>query len=60
MDKISIYRFSTNDKTDKSIGVMIEDEEANVIYKGEMTLEDFAKCITAMSCCDIERVEEVI
>lgn len=57
MDKISIYRFSTNDKTDKSIGIMIEDENFNLIYKGEMTLEDFAKCITGMGCCDVERVK---
>lgn len=54
VDKISISKFSSNYKDD-GIEIQIEDENYNVLYKGEISFDEFAKCITGQHCCEIKR-----
>lgn len=56
MDRISISRFKANYKTDKAIEITIVDDDGKLVYQGEMTLSDFADCITGRVDCNIERV----
>ena len=52
-DKITISRWSSG-SLGHGIDIMIESGNENrIIYKGQMTLEEFAKCITAQANCDI-------
>lgn len=52
-DKITISRWSSGSQGHR-IDIMIESGSENrVIYRGQMTLEEFAKCITAQESCDI-------
>lgn len=52
--KISISR-GTDSKGNSSITVQLEDPEYKTIFRGEMSLEDFAKTITGFACQPIER-----
>jgi hypothetical protein len=53
-DRISISRWHGSNSA-QGINITIESGTENkIIYRGDMKLEDFAKCITAQGCIPIE------
>lgn len=53
-DKITIGRWWGQGGSG-GITVTIEDDKGRMIYRGDMGLEEFARCITAQANCHIER-----
>lgn len=54
MDKIAISRWH-NSKGEQGINITVESGEENrIIYRGDMSLEGFAKCITGQAASDIK------
>ena len=54
MDKISISRWS--DSLGKTgVEITIKNDKYELLYIGDMTMEDFARCVTGQSMIDIER-----
>lgn len=57
-DKLTIARWSgSNGKS--AVTITVENAEYTTIYRGDISLEDFAKCITGLSSCNIERDERM-
>lgn len=53
-NNISISRWRDN-FGNSAITVEIRDSKHGLIYSGNMTLDDFAKCVTGLSECPIEK-----
>ena len=54
MDKITIARWSGNGVTD-GITITIESDKYSVIYRGEMEMDEFGRCLTGKGSCKILR-----
>ena len=54
MHNISIGRWSDGNGN-SGIDIKIEDSKFCVVFRGRMTLEDFAKCVTGQAFIPIEK-----
>lgn len=53
-DKISISRWNRTEDRESGVDIEIEGSDGMIIYRGSMTLSDFANCILGKSNCHIE------
>lgn len=54
MDRITISRWFVNGGTD-GITITIESDKYSIIYRGEMKMDEFARCLTGKGNCYINR-----